>query len=287
MRKDITMHLKNDLHRCIFAGMNFTNRGERDVFGDAKNDRDSGKISVGAVSYLNTKPLIFGFEKGMMKDDVELLIDYPSNIANKLINNKIDVGLIPVAVLPTLQEYHIISDYCIACDGEVASVCLFSEVPLKEIKIILLDYQSRTSVDLLKILLKKYWNICPQLVDAAEGYEVDIQATTAGLIIGDRAFEQRLKSKYIFDLGVAWKDMTGKAFVFAAWVSNKKLSIDFINAFNAANRYGLDNINAVVANNPYALYDLLHYYSANIKFKPVFDKLEVINLFLEESKDAG
>lgn len=262
--------------------MNFTEQGENNILAIEAKNRDNGKIRVGAVSYLNTKPLIYGFEKKMMNNEVELLIDYPSNIGNKLVNDEIDIGLIPIADLPSLTEYHIISDYCIACDGEVASVCLFSEVPLAEIKTILLDYQSRTSVGLLKILLKEFWNIYPVLIDAAEGYESDIKGTTAGLIIGDRAFHQRLKSKYIFDLGIAWKQMTGGPFVFAAWVSNKKLSPGFINMFNNANKFGLDNINDVVADNPYALYDLFHYYSTNIKFNPGFDKLKVIALFLDK-----
>ena len=242
------------------------------------------KIRVGAVSYLNTKPLIFGFEKGMMKDAIDLVIDYPANIATQLINNEIDIGLIPVAVLPQLKEYHIISDFCIAADGAVASVCLFSDVPLNEIKTILMDYQSRTSVALLKLLLKEYWKISPDLVQAAPGYENAISGNTAGLVIGDRALHQRLKSTFIYDLSLAWKEMTGKPFVFAAWVSNKQMTTQFIAEFNEANKFGLDNIEQVVNENIYSTYDLHQYYTDNIKFKPQFDKLEVITLFLEKSK---
>jgi chorismate dehydratase len=111
------------------------------------------KIKVGAVSYLNTKPLIYGFEQGMMADEIDLVIDYPANVAKLLVENKIDIGLIPVAAIPLLMEHYIISDYCIGCDGEVASVCLFSQVPINEIETILLDYQSKTSVALLQLLL--------------------------------------------------------------------------------------------------------------------------------------
>ncbi|HNA17947.1 MAG TPA: menaquinone biosynthesis protein, partial [Ferruginibacter sp.] len=153
------------------------------------------KIKVGAVSYLNTKPLIYGFEQGLMNDEVELLIDYPSNIASLLQTNRIDIGLVPVAIIPTLAEHHIISDYCIGCDGEVASVCLFSEVPLAEISTILLDYQSRTSVALLEILIREHWKITPELRAAAADYEKNISGTTAGLVIGDRALAQRTRSK--------------------------------------------------------------------------------------------
>jgi chorismate dehydratase len=238
---------------------------------------------VGAVSYLNTKPLIYGFEKGMMKDKIDLVIDYPANIATQLINNEIDIGLIPVAVLPQLKEYHVISDFCIAADGAVASVCLFSDVPLNEIKIIFLDYQSRTSVALLKILLKEHWKISPVLVQASEGYENNISGTTAGLVIGDRALQQRLKSTLIYDLSVAWKEMTGKPFVFAAWISNKQMTTQFITEFNQANKFGLDNLSQVVKENAYSTYDLNRYYTENIKFKPQFDILKVITLFLEKT----
>lgn len=240
------------------------------------------KIRVGAVSYLNTKPLIYGFEKGMMKETVELVIDFPSNIATKLVNDQIDIGLIPIAAIPFLKEYYIISDFCIACDGTVGSVCLFSEVPLNEVKTILLDYQSSTSVALLKILLKEYWEISPVLVEAKEGYESCIKDTTAGLVIGDRALKQRLQSKFIYDLGDAWKQLTGLPFVFATWVSNKQLTPEFITEFNNVNEFGVTNIDSVVKENPYGTYNLHQYYTDNIKFKPVFDKLEVITLFLEK-----
>lgn len=237
------------------------------------------------MNYLNTKPLIYGFEQGMMQDKIELIFDYPSKIASKLINDQIDIGLIPVAAIPGLKEYYIVSDFCIACDGEVASVCLFSDVPLHEIETVLLDYQSQTSVALLKILLREYWKISPVLIEGTENYESAITGTTAGLVIGDRAFMQRTKSTFSFDLGVAWKEMTGCPFVFAAWVSNKPLSPEFTSEFNRNNQYGLSKISDVVANNPYNLYDLFYYYTNNIKFKPDFDKLEVITLFLKKIND--
>ena len=150
-----------------------------------------------------------------MQDEIELIIDYPANIASHLLHNRIDIGLVPVAIIPSLKEHHIISDYCIGCDGEVASVCLFSDVPLLEIETILLDYQSRTSVALLKILLQEHWKISPKLIAGTTHYEQDISGTTAGLVIGDRAFTQRLQSGYMYDLGSAWKEMTGLPFVFA------------------------------------------------------------------------
>ena len=240
------------------------------------------KIRVGAVSYLNTKPLIFGFEQGKMEDRLELIIDYPANIASFLINDQVDVGLVPVAIIPKLKEHHIIADYGIACDGEVASVCLFSDVPLEEIQSIYLDYQSRTSVELLKILLREHWKITPTLITGVQNFENEIKGNTAGLVIGDRAFTQRLKSKYMYDLGLAWKEMTGMPFVFAAWVSNKKLPEDFIAAFNEANTIGLTNLDEVILQNPYPDFDMKAYYTQNIKFDLEQGMFAALELFLSK-----
>lgn len=242
------------------------------------------KIRVGAVSYLNTKPLIYGFEKGKMQDEVELVIDYPANIASHLVNDRIDIGLVPVAVIPSLKEQYIISDYCIACDGEVASVCLFSDVPLAEIKTILLDYQSRTSVALLKILLQEHWNISPELIAASENYEQQIAGATAGLVIGDRALSQRAKAKHIYDLGTAWKEMTGLPFVFAAWVSNKPIPDSFIARFNEANAYGFTHLDEVIGKNNTADFDIKSYYTQFIKFKLDAPMKEAKALFLRKLK---
>lgn len=245
------------------------------------------KIKVGAVSYLNTKPLIYGFEQGMMKDSIELVIDYPSKIASLLAEGKIDIGLVPVAVIPELKEHHVISDYCIGCDGEVVSVCLFSDVPLHEIETIVLDYQSRTSVELLKIILKEHWKISPKLLAGTENFEKDISGKTAGLIIGDRALNQRITSKYIFDLGLAWKELTGLPFVFAAWVSNKKLPEDFIAAFNTANEFGLNRLDEVVSQIKYDSFDLKQYYTQFVKFKLDSQMQAAKALFLRKIKNAS
>ena len=224
------------------------------------------KIRVGAVNYLNTKPLIYGFTHGESAGKIDLVVDYPSKIAAMLLNDDIDVGLVPVAIIPGMKEHYIISDYCIGCDGEVGSVCLFSEVPLEKIEKILLDYQSKTSVDLLKILIKQYWKIDPVLITTSEDYRKDIKDTTAGLIIGDRALEQRMTSKYRYDLGLEWKKFTGLPFVFAAWISNKELDPSFIREFNKANFAGLQQIDKVVTENPYELFDLRSYYTSYMNY---------------------
>ena len=240
------------------------------------------KVRVGAVSYLNTKPLIYGFEHGIMKEELDLIIDYPSKIAAMLLKDEIDLGLIPVAVIPEMKEHHIISNYCIGSEGEVASVCLFSEVPLYDIETILLDYQSRTSVALLKVLIKEHWKINVAFENTSGDYESKISGTTAGLIIGDRALMQRKKSRFIFDLGEEWKNFTGLPFVFAAWVSNKKLAADTIQHFNETNAFGLNKIEEVVDQNSSKDFDLRHYYTDCISFEMDENKKKGLRLFLEK-----
>ena len=240
------------------------------------------KIRVGAVSYLNTKPLIFGFEHGSMKDEINLVIDYPSKIAALLIEDKIDIGLVPVAIIPLLKEHYIVSDYGIACNGEVASVCLFSDVPLYEIETVLLDYQSRTSVTLLKLLLQEYWKISVKLIAGNLNYENEIGGTTAGLVIGDRALVKRQKSKFIYDLGSAWKEMTGFPFVFAAWVSNKKIPADFVIEFNKTNEIGLKSLDVIVKQHQLSQYDLHKYYTENIIYRLDKKMRDGMQIFLKK-----
>lgn len=242
---------------------------------------------MGAVSYLNTKPLIYGLEKGLMKDQVEMTVDYPASIASMLVNDEIDIGLVPVATIPLLKEYQIVSDYGIACDGPVGSVCLFSDVPMEEIKTVLLDYQSRTSVRLARILMKEFWKIDPLLVDTREDFRGQIKGDTAGIVIGDRALEQRKDSAFVFDLGQAWKEMTGLPFVFAAWISNKKISSAFIDSFNHANRYGLDRIQEVVDCHPYKTYDLIKYYTQDIDYTLDASKMQGLKIYLKYLERFG
>lgn len=242
------------------------------------------KVRVGAVSYLNTKPLIYGFKNGLMKDEVDLFIDYPSKIAAMLLNNEMDIGLVPVAIIPEMKEHYIISDFCIGSVREVASVCLFSEVPINKIETILLDYQSRTSVALLKILIKEYWKINVKFEETSENYQSKISGTVAGLVIGDRALQQRKISPYIYDLGLEWKKFTGLPFVFAAWISNKKPEENFIKNFNEANTFGLNQIDKVIKENHYKAFDLRHYYTDCISFDLDENKKKGLELFLGKIK---
>ena len=237
-------------------------------------------IKVGAVSYLNTKPLMYAFKHGLQINGMEITEEYPAKIAAMLLNDEIDVGLVPVAIIPKLKEHYIISDYCIGAESAVASVCLFSDVPLNEIEKVVLDYQSKTSVALARVLIKHYWKLSVVFEEAKENFRDNIKGTTAGVVIGDRAFEQRKISPYIYDLAETWIEFTGLPFVFAAWVANKKLPAEFIKLFNEANKTGLENIDAVVAENFSPLYDLKTYYTQNIHYVLTEEKRKGLEKFL-------
>jgi chorismate dehydratase len=199
-------------------------------------------------------------------EELELVIDYPSRIGDMLLRNEIDVGLVPVAVIADMPEYYINGNFGIGSDGPVASVCLFSEVPLPEIRTVLLDYQSRTSVQLVRILLECHWKLKPELVNAGADFQDHIKGRVAGVVIGDRAFQQRKVSTYVYDLGEAWKNMTGLPFVFAAWISNKPLDVGFAGRFDEANRIGVSQIEQVVKENPYPLFNLHEYFTRYLTY---------------------
>jgi len=223
---------------------------------------------------------MYAFAHGLKINGMEIVEEYPAKIAAMLLDNEIDVGLVPVAIIPKLKEHYIISDYCIGAESAVASVCLFSEVPLEKIEKVILDYQSRTSVALARVLIENYWKLPVIFEEATENFRDEIKGSTAAIVIGDRAFEQRKISAYKYDLAEAWIQFTGLPFVFAAWIANKKLPEDFIREFNEANKKGLQDIDAVVAENMSPHYDLKKYYTENISYKLTDKKRKGLEKFL-------
>lgn len=234
------------------------------------------------MNYLNTRPLIYGLERRPMAEKIELIRNYPSKVAEQLLCGEIDVGLVPVAILKQMPDYHIVGNHCIGTEGEIASVALFSEVPLSEIRKVYLDYQSRTSVALLKYLMRESWGISPEIVQAEnEGYRKEISGHTAGLVIGDRAFEQRKQSTFIYDLGSEWRAITGLPFVFAAWISKKKLADEFTDMFDEANALGLNHIEEIVKELGDIPFDMKKYYNLHLSYKMDAAKLKSMDLFLK------
>lgn len=245
------------------------------------------KIRVGAVSYLNTKPLLYGIESSTVFDEISLITEYPARIAEMLLMDEIDIGLVPVSIIPQMKEYHINTKYCIGSDGPVASVCLFSEVPLRDIKTVILDYQSRTSVALAEILFENYWKQKPVFLPADHEFLQEIKGTTAAVVIGDRALELRKKSAYFYDLGEEWKKMTGLPFVYAAWISNKELDPDWIQRFEDANAFGIKKISSVIEGIPYNDFDLHTYFTEYLSYDLDDKKKKGMELFLGMLKEKA
>lgn len=243
------------------------------------------KIKVGAVNYLNAKPLIYGIENSEVCQQIELITDYPANIAKELIAGNIDVGLVPVAVMPFIKNAQIISNYGITADGSVASVCIFSNCPIEEIKELYLDYQSRTSVRLSQILLQHHFKKEVKFMDAPTDFTQHIKGNTAAVIIGDRALEQLPNFPYVYDLARLWKDFTGLPFVFAAWIANKTLPKEFTTLFNQANALGTMAIDTIVPTIDFPVYDLKKYYTEDIKYFITEDAHKGLNLFLSYLKE--
>ena len=230
---------------------------------------------------MNTKPFIYGLENGPIKEEIDLVVDYPARLVTMLKNGQIDIGLVPVGALPGLGEYHIVSDYCIGTEGEVASVAVFSEVPMEEIENVYLDYQSRTSVLLCKLLFEKHWKRQVNFIEATdESYIQEIKGKTAGLIIGDRALMNRSRFPYIYDLGLGWKEMTGLPFVFAVWVSFKRLESNFIRQFSEAIHNGILRLNEIEYVQTYSEYNLSVYFRNNISYILDQEKKEGVSLFI-------
>ena len=200
------------------------------------------KYKVSAVSYFNTIPFIYGIKHSDIFSQIKLFLDFPSECARKLLEDEVDIALVPIVILKRNSQFNIISNFCIGSNGKVDTVCVYSNIPIQDVESIYLDYQSKTSVELLKIICKEYWNISPDFKLSKKGFEKKIKGSSAALIIGDRAFSANRIYNYQYDLSDIWKKMTGLPFVFACWISNKKIDKDFLEKLNSALRFGLLDI---------------------------------------------
>ena len=242
------------------------------------------KVKISIVSYSNTLPFLYGLQQSNIMNDIDLQLDIPSKCAEKLLTNQVDIGLVPVAILPELTEYYILTDYCIGANKKVNSVILVSDVPLEEIDTILLDYQSKSSINLVQVLAKEYWKIVPQFKHATVGFENNINGKTAAVIIGDRTFNLSKPYQYIYDLAEEWYKFTGLPFAFACWVANKPISTEFVEKLNQALAFGVAHIQKSIelSNNNGITFDQLQNYLTNdISYELTNDKRKSIQLFLD------
>ncbi len=202
-------------------------------------------IRIGAVNYLNTKPLICDLEA--LAPGTELSLDVPSALADQLGDGRLDVALIPVIEYFRAGTYSIVPNISIASRGPVLSVTLFSRLPWGQIRRVALDEGSRTSAALTQVLLRTRYGVRPELVPlpmSAQAEDVDADAV---LLIGDRAMRACLPGfQYAFDLGQEWHDWTGLPFVYAVWAVREGADLGTVaGALAAAKRHGLERIGPI------------------------------------------
>ncbi len=242
----------------------------------------SNPVRISVVSYLNSIPFVAGLET-ISDSNIEITLDIPSVCAEKLIDDRADIGLIPVAMIPKLKESHIISNYCIGADGKVASVLIVSNEPINEITSVIQDRESRTSVMLARILARDYWKISPEWKEENSSDLEQLPPRTAAVIIGNRALKLRSSYKYVYDLPELWKEMTGLPFVFACWVANKRVSKDIESMLNTAFQKGLEMRSQLAekykAEFPWV--DIAEYFSYNIWYDLNDDAQKGKEKFLE------
>ncbi len=244
------------------------------------------KIRISAVSYTNTKPFIYGLQHtdGIL-NKIELSLDTPSDCAQKLIDDVVDIGLIPVAATLSLKHWEIVSDYCIGAVGAVNSVFIFSNCDIKDVKVLQLDPQSRSSNNLAKVLLKNYWKTNPVIVENAVDYAQSSDPNTAFVQIGDRTFGKKGKYPFVYDLAEEWQKFTGLPFVFAAWIANKPIPAEFMDQFNQSLKYGLDHRMELLKELPTRPdFDFEDYLLHKLDFDLTEDKKKALYLFLEYVK---
>jgi chorismate dehydratase len=240
------------------------------------------KVKISAISYLNSIPFVYALENSSL--NVDFSLDIPSVCGDKLLSGESDLALVPVGILPQLKDYHIVSPFCISANGPVQTVCLFSDVPLNQIEEVLLDYHSKTSIQLVKILCDKFWKISPKFTSADQNFETSIAGSKAGVIIGDRSFEYCSKFKYVYDLSEQWKLFTDLPFVFACWVSTQKLDADFESNFSKELALGLDSLDQALEEKKHLFQtkiDKRKYLTDVISYQLNDEKKKAMKLFLE------
>lgn len=223
--------------------MNSSNTGTR------PND---GRMTIGAVSYLNSKPLIEGLQE-LIEPHARLRLDYPSRLADDLSAGRLDVALIPSIEYFRGRDYVVISDACVAAHGPVLSVKMYSRVPWGEIRSLALDEGSRTSATLARVLLAERHGVFPKLQPLPLDHRTEDSSADAILLIGDRAISPPNENFLdTWDLGEEWLAWTGLPFVFAMWVGRRRnwipetgetsdKSLDVIaESLSAARDFGVD-----------------------------------------------
>ena len=222
---------------------------------------------ITAVSYLNTIPFIFGL-RHHSNIGAELLLAPPSLCYKNFVEGKADIALMPVAMVPSLADAEIVTDYCIGAVGKVRTVVVMSNSPIEKVARIYLDAHSKTSVQLCGYLAKKLWHIEPEWIALEEYSQLDhAEEGDAFLLIGDKVFDNEDRFAHTYDLAEEWQKATKMPFTFAVWVARKGLSYEVRDELQAAFTYGVEHIYEAILESDYAEREYAYeYLTENIDF---------------------
>lgn len=247
----------------------------------------SSKLRIGAVTYLNTKPLVHGLIE--LLPSAELIYDYPSRLADSLASGDLDIALVPSAEVMENPDWTVVSDACIGCHGPVLSVKLLFRVPPAEVRTLALDEGSRTSAVLAQILLKEIHGVIPRLAALPLGCEPGDVESDAVLVIGDRAIRSADGDfTEVWDLGDRWCRWTELPFVFAMWVARPGIDTSEAEiALATARDSGLAHLADIAGEQAAVMdlpYELVHeYLSRNLHFVMGPGERRGLELFFEKA----
>jgi chorismate dehydratase len=201
-------------------------------------------MRVSAISYLNTAPLMWGFERGVVGSGFEVTYTVPSKCAIELAGGTADVGLIPAAAYATIPDLSVIPGVAIASKQAVRSILLVSKKPIEEIECVAADNSSLSSTSLLRVLFARFWGGPRSLVPHQPDLDRMLAKYDAALLIGDPALKVDRSRFQTWDLAEEWIRLTGKPFVFAFWaVRNqalKEICVDLAASFQGSRDRGLE-----------------------------------------------
>ena len=205
-------------------------------------------LQIAAVPYCNAFPLIHYLPECLPGAVISEW--YPSEMRQPLAEQKLDLAMMPVAELVFLPHGKIVSNCCIACNGPVRSVLLFSRKPIEQIRTIALDTASRSSVTICELILRHFYGIQPEKHRLEQHQHPGECPTDAFVVIGDRALAYRPSGSWVYryDIGELWKKHTGLPLVFAAWIGHSPQVMDssLALALEAARDRGVQQLEAVL-----------------------------------------
>ncbi len=244
-------------------------------------------LTVTAVEYLNTGLLVQGLRNSeIIRENFRIVLDNPAGCTKRMLDGDADIGLVPVASIARINPNFIFDNFCIGASGQVRTVKLLANSPVLQLKRVILDSHSRTSVKLLEVLFREHWKIDVQFNQGGGDFlSTPMPLDTGLLAIGDKVFSVEDKYSYSYDLAEEWKKMTGHSFVFALWLSKVDLDDWLIEAFHEALGQGLaekeTTINSWKLTGQYAGVDIDGYLKNNISYNFDESKKKGLEEFLE------